>query len=152
MWQNSTTPNVSICKKKLKCETTHHSKFDKTQNATKLKYSKSKTLTKLKNLNVTKLKLKIWKKLKTENVTKLKHAKCEITQKLKMWQISKTQNVTKLKMWRINSKILVYMLCTAVKPDDHRRAVWVVGSSVPMMSHTAFPRLVDNVTHSFSQT
>ena len=33
------------------------------------------------------------------------------------------------------------MLCTAVKPDDHRRAVRVAGLSVPMMSHTAFPQL-----------
>ena len=40
------------------------------------------------------------------------------------------------------------MLCNAVKPDDHRRAVRVVGSShiqlsldLWIMSHTAFHRL-----------
>ena len=46
----------------------------------------------------------------------------------------------------------VYILCTAVKLDDHSRAIRVVGLSVPMMSHTTFPRLVYNFTHSFSQT
>ena len=81
-----------------------NSKYDKTQNVTKLKMwqaSTIKNVTKIKTQNVTKLKMwqnsknpncdnphkcQKWLNSKTQNVTKLKNSKCDRTQKPKMGQ------------------------------------------------------------------
>ena len=73
--------------------------------------------------NVTKLKLKMWRRKKHDNSksqaeTKFTNSKCDKTQKLKILQNSKNQNVTelkdskcyktqKLKMW-LDSKTKMY--------------------------------------------
>ena len=51
-----------------------------------------------------------------------------------------------------NVTTVVYIPCTARRTDDRRKAVRVVGLSVTMTSHTAFPQLVFDATQNVLQT